>query len=275
MNKSMIGALVAASLTMVSGAQATEEAQTPIDIVKNLTRPETANVQVVYPNSCALTVNGNTNPSTTTVYGSGGTSTVETIAAEWGSYKVTVPSSCNAYVMVGPKKYNLVQFHFHTPSEHALDGKRYPVEVHFVHAKDGATLLSDVDNCGITAGERPLLVVGAFINPGKSGALDAVFTGTGAKTVNLAAMLPSLPQNYFHYDGSLTAPNTNCAWPEGGIVKQLVTGVFPESVNWYVLGDVKQLSGASVSKLQGFFPEGNSRALKGVNGRTVYRTGSR
>ena len=27
----------------------------------------------------------------------------------------------------------LLQFHFHAPSEHAMDGKRYAMEVHLVH----------------------------------------------------------------------------------------------------------------------------------------------
>ena len=29
--------------------------------------------------------------------------------------------------------YNLLQFHYHSPSEHTVDGVRYPLEVHFVH----------------------------------------------------------------------------------------------------------------------------------------------
>jgi len=28
----------------------------------------------------------------------------------------------------------LKQFHFHHPSEHTIDGKAYPLEMHFVHA---------------------------------------------------------------------------------------------------------------------------------------------
>lgn len=33
---------------------------------------------------------------------------------------------------VGGVELELLQFHFHTPSEHAMDGKRAPMEVHLV-----------------------------------------------------------------------------------------------------------------------------------------------
>src|SRR5687768_1180439 len=37
------------------------------------------------------------------------------------------------------KTYNLKQFHFHTPSEHTVDGKNLPLEMHMVHqSTDGS-----------------------------------------------------------------------------------------------------------------------------------------
>lgn len=40
------------------------------------------------------------------------------------------------------KAYKLIQTHFHTPSENQLNGKKYPLEAHFVHkTKDGAILV--------------------------------------------------------------------------------------------------------------------------------------
>jgi len=40
------------------------------------------------------------------------------------------------YMVLNGKKYYLLQFHFHTPSEHQENGKSYPFEVHFVHQSD-------------------------------------------------------------------------------------------------------------------------------------------
>ncbi len=33
----------------------------------------------------------------------------------------------------GRNTYLLKQFHFHSPSEHTVNGKHFPMEVHFVH----------------------------------------------------------------------------------------------------------------------------------------------
>ena len=39
-------------------------------------------------------------------------------------------------VTVGGKQYRLKQMHWHSPSEHTVDGQRFPVELHMVHASD-------------------------------------------------------------------------------------------------------------------------------------------
>lgn len=48
------------------------------------------------------------------------------------------------------KEYKLLQFHFHTPSEHRFLDESYPLEVHFVHQD----------------AEKKLAVVGIFFNMG-------------------------------------------------------------------------------------------------------------
>ena len=55
---------------------------------------------------------------------------------------------------VGKDSYDLLQYHFHHPSEHLIAGKNYPMEVHFVHR----------DKAGALA------VVGALMTAGKPNA---------------------------------------------------------------------------------------------------------
>jgi carbonic anhydrase len=40
------------------------------------------------------------------------------------------------YILLDGQRYNLVQFHFHAHSEHALDGKYFPAEMHLVHKSE-------------------------------------------------------------------------------------------------------------------------------------------
>ena len=51
----------------------------------------------------------------------------------------TIPPGSN--VQFGNTRYALVQFHFHHPSEHTLDGQSYPLEIHFVHRSESGELL--------------------------------------------------------------------------------------------------------------------------------------
>jgi carbonic anhydrase len=85
---------------------------------------------------------------------------------------------------VGGKRYELLQFHFHLPSEEALHGKRLPMVAHFVHK----------------SAEGELGVVGVLIKAGKANPeLAPVFAHLprpGERitvddlTLNLAALLP-------------------------------------------------------------------------------------
>ena len=56
-------------------------------------------------------------------------------------YMVQISTKNNKYIknndiQVDGEKYHLVNFHFHTPSEHMINGKRKEGEVHFVHKSD-------------------------------------------------------------------------------------------------------------------------------------------
>ena len=86
-----------------------------------------------------------------------------------------------SYMTSGGRVFKLVQVHFHTPSEHAVDGERFPLVAHFVHATDGGELgvlgvmfeagesnrelQKVVDALGM-AGSEPSNVEGVTFNPG-------------------------------------------------------------------------------------------------------------
>ncbi|ULJ74387.1 carbonic anhydrase [Rhizobium gallicum] len=99
----------------------------------------------------------------------------------------------------GARTYELVQYHFHAPSEHLVEGKAFPMEAHFVHkhAETGA-----------------LGVLGVFLVPGPSNAvfsnLAAAFPHKPGEEAAIAGVDPSglLPSTlgYWAYEGSLTTP---------------------------------------------------------------------
>lgn len=49
-----------------------------------------------------------------------------------GTMEVHFPEGVNK-LRINEREFNLVQFHFHAPSEHAFDGIRFPMEAHLVH----------------------------------------------------------------------------------------------------------------------------------------------
>lgn len=105
-----------------------------------------------------------------------------------------------SHLRVGGKSYELLQFHFHAPSEHTLDGREYPMEVHLVHRSE----------------EGELAVLGAFIEEGEAHEMlvDAAWASLPATAderhvdadamFNAAELVPG--GNSYRYVGSLTTP---------------------------------------------------------------------
>jgi carbonic anhydrase len=217
-------------------ALATTPRQSPVHIRshKAVSDPELPELVVDYPNHVDLHVHyvrkDEDDPIGCSVRGH-----EETVEAE-------VPAGAAA-VELGGKRYELVQFHFHTPSEHVLDDRRFPLEQHFVHrAADGATL-----------------VLGLFLTGGgRGGSLqDAVLRGSVqecgpevAVTGDLAGSLPS-DLSTFRYDGSLT------------------TAPFTEGISWLVLERPVKVGHGAVERYQRLFPDGTARELQPLNGRVV------
>ena len=156
--------------------------------------------------------------------------------------QVAVPPGST--ISVGDHAYELQQFHFHTPSEEAVAGKRAPLVAHFVH-KDA---------------EGKLAVVAVLFEVGApSAALAPVFgkmphhadtTVTLKETsIDPAAVLPA-QRGYWEFEGSLTTPPCS------------------EGVRWLVLRQHATLSKAQLEAFRKLYPD-NARPLQPLNGRTV------
>jgi carbonic anhydrase len=102
-------------------------------------------------------------------------------------------------IEIDDRVYDLVQFHFHTPSEHTIAGEHYPLELHLVHK--GAT--------------GKLAVIAVLYDAGADskalGALWALWPHKVAapdklpKPFDPSVLLPET-RTVFRYSGSLTTP---------------------------------------------------------------------
>jgi carbonic anhydrase len=147
-----------------------------------------------------------------------------------------------AHVMLSGVQYDLVQFHFHTPSEHQLAGHSAPLEMHLVHRS--------------AAGK--LLVIGIPLLPGHPSTVDKVLDRLAPECgdtvhvgdIDLNSLLP-LDRRSLRYDGSLT------------------TAPFTEDVQWILMRD-KQVSEATIARFKALFIDGNARSPQPLNGRILH-----
>jgi carbonic anhydrase len=133
-------------------------------------------------------------------------------------------------IRIGDAEYVLAQFHFHHPSEHALEGRRSPLEAHFVHAGPNGTsaVIAVLFEEGAASAALQPLWAAAPAEPGSSPALAPV---------DPAAFLPTAT-TAFHYAGSLTTPpcTENVVWtvfaaPVGASAAQIeaFAAIFPDN----------------------------------------------
>jgi carbonic anhydrase len=257
---------IAAAFAGGAHAESTGGRQSPIDIDKRAAvEARGPAIATFYQRNVTLAVVNTYNPQR-----------VPHLHKEWATLRATTVGAPASFVMVGAQQYDLLQFHFHTPSEHKVNGRGTAMEVHFVHLRSGA----------LPCDPEALLVIGAMIKADDDDShreLRKIFSAAhlpadsaqGALSVpnfNLARVLPDLDETW-RYAGSLTAPSTftNCSAQGGSIEDQLSADIFPENVQWVVSPRTLKLSHQHVDAFKHLFEEGNSRYTQPLKGRVVQR----
>ena len=152
-------------------------------------------------------------------------------------------------------KYKLNSFHFHLYSEHRIENKQYPMEMHLVHKN-----LNKEDSLNEN------LVIGILFDYKEN--IENKFLNdinlAEEKKIKDASIIDLINKNdaFYYYKGSLTTiPCT-------------------ENVNWIVFKDIKSMSYEQFNKFKNWVEKsnmdyygvgyGNARGPKSLNGRKIY-----
>ena len=148
----------------------------------------------------------------------------------------------NSITITG-KRYELVQFHFHRPSEERIDGRQYDMVAHLVHkALDGRLAVVAVL---LDRGSAQAVVQSVWNNlPLEKG--DEVRAGT---RIDLSQLLPE-DKRYYTYMGSLTTPPCS------------------EGVLWMVMKQPVPISPEQVAIFARLYPM-NARPIQQADGRLI------
>jgi len=159
-------------------------------------------------------------------------------------HTIQVNYAPGSHVTLSGKQYQLLQFHFHTPSENKLNGKSFPMEMHLVHKSDDGKLA--VVAVFIETGDENKILKAAWDkmpeHAGNSEKLSNV-------TLSAASLLPS-DKTYAQFNGSLTTPPCS------------------EGVNWVVLQTPIQMSKQQLAKFQSVVGN-NARPVQPLNNRFI------
>lgn len=141
------------------------------------------------------------------------------------------------------KTYDLIQFHFHDPSEHHLNGTAFGMELHLVHQNAADKSLAVVGVMLKEGAENPFLA--KFWNdiPAKAG------TATATTSLNVKQVVPT-DSHFYTYAGSLTTPPCS------------------EGVRWLVMKQPMDVSKAQIEQFHTIFGN-NARPIQALNNREV------
>jgi carbonic anhydrase len=162
-------------------------------------------------------------------------------------HTIQVNYAPGSFVMVAGKKYELLQFHSHKPSEEKINGKGQEMGAHLVHQGPDRKLA--VVAVQLDAGAENPLIKTLWNNlpkeKGKENAAPAVM-------INAMDLLPK-NKGYYTFSGSLTTPPCS------------------EDVTWFVLKTPVPISNDEIARFASRYPM-NARPVQPVNGRDIQVT---
>jgi carbonic anhydrase len=167
------------------------------------------------------------------------------------SYHDTAPN--RAHVRYAPgstighlgSTFELKQFHFHSPSEHQLNGENMPAEVHFVHADQSGNLA--VIAIFVVEGTAHSTISQLWKDlPGEEGEDNDL-----DQPISASDLLPT-SKGYYYYQGSLTTPPCS------------------EGVRWLVMKEPIAMSTDQIAALKKAIGFDNNRPVQLINGRVVF-----
>lgn len=148
-------------------------------------------------------------------------------------------------ISVNGKRFELLQLHFHSPSEHGRNGRRYPLEVHLVH-KNAKGQLAVVGVFMETGAENISLMEMWNHMPLRAGEAATI----PRVAISAADLVPSDTQ-FYRYMGSLTTPPCS------------------EGVNWFVASEAITVSQDQIDKFLHAVGGENARPLQALNNRLL------
>lgn len=147
-------------------------------------------------------------------------------------------------IKVDGETFNLLQFHFHAPSENHINGKSYPLEAHFVHASDNGDLAVVAVMYEASSENKGL---------GEAWSKMPAHAGDKHELVKPVAADDFLPttRDHYRFNGSLTTPPCS------------------EGVRWLVMKNTITASKEQIEAFSNVLHEPNNRPLQPLNSRTV------
>jgi carbonic anhydrase len=162
-------------------------------------------------------------------------------------HTVQVNYAPGSSITVQGKRYELVQFHFHKPSEEKVNGRGYDMVAHLVH-RDQDGNLAVVAVLLKIGGANKLIQTLWDALPRKKGEEEVK-----SVEVNAAGLLPANKAAYYTFTGSLTTPPCS------------------EGVTWFVLKSPMVVSEEQVVRF-GHLYSMNARPTQPLNGREIRAT---